>query len=64
MSITAAMADVVDNTIVRTIELSSPAFDERPAWYGLRSQKRAKPLSDLGILALGLHLATTTPKER
>lgn len=32
-------------------------------WHGLRAVDRAKPLSDMGLKLLNLHLFTTTTKE-
>ena len=32
-------------------------------WRGLKAADRARPLTDLGRRLLGLHVATTTPKE-
>jgi hypothetical protein len=64
VSITAAIADVADAAIVHALELRSPRFNAEPAWYGLRSQERARPLSDLGCHALAFHLVTTTLKSR
>lgn len=48
-------------------------FEDRPtmpgradgaaSWFGIQAHDRARPLTDLGRRLLGLHVATTTPKE-
>jgi len=64
VSITAAVVDVADRATVHTIEIRNPRFVEGPAWYGLRAEQRALPLSELGCRALAFHIATTTLSSR
>ncbi|MFN4017121.1 MAG: hypothetical protein ACK4JB_17415 [Reyranella sp.] len=52
--------------VVAEIESRHPiVFTPRPVtdWRGLKAGDRAQPLTDLGRRLLGLHVATTTPKE-
>lgn len=48
------------------VKKANPQGADQPErhWYGRRASEHALPLSDLGCRTLGVHLTTTTIKER
>lgn len=55
--------DQIDARIEQRLKVPQGASGDVAGWYGLRAHERARPLTDLGRRLLGLHVATTTPKE-
>lgn len=48
----------------RMIDEAADRIAEKPSWYGRRASEHALPLTDLGCRTLGVHLTTTTIKDR
>lgn len=53
----------IDARLEHRLTITCQADRGLAGWFGLQAHERARPLNDLGRRLLGLHIATTTPKE-